>query len=338
MAKRRSHLTVGEKRNLEEYERKRDFAATPGAARTQSTCNAQEDCRRVSSCRSTTRERCTGTSGSNATACSSSWAVPKGIPSDPKRNHLAVRTEDHPMEYLTFEGDIPKGEYGGGSMRVWDTGTYETYKWDDREVMITLHGERVQGRYVLFRTRGDQWMIHRMDPPAGSRGFGPAREPAADARDARQGPAGGRRLGVGAEVGRHPRPRLRRRRAPAPRHAQRQRRDAPISRNCASSARRSARAQAVLDGEIVTFDDAGRPSFERLQRRMHVDSDSSDPPARQRSAGRVRAVRPALVRPALDDGTAVRAAARAAHRRSGSPARRGRRRRTRSATATRRSR
>ena len=67
-----------------------------------------------------------------------SWAVPKGIPVDPKRNHLAVQTEDHPLEYLTFQGEIPAGEYGGGSMGVWDTGTYETHKWDDREVMVTL--------------------------------------------------------------------------------------------------------------------------------------------------------------------------------------------------------
>ena len=94
-----------------------------------------------------------------------SWAVPKGIPPDPNKNHLAVHTEDHPMEYLTFQGEIPQGEYGGGTMRVWDTGTYETHKWSEREVMITFHGERVEGRYVLFRTRGDQWMIHRMDPP-----------------------------------------------------------------------------------------------------------------------------------------------------------------------------
>src|SRR6202162_6658627 len=55
-----------------------------------------------------------------------SWAVPKGIPPDPKKNHLAVHTEDHPMEYLTFQGDIPKGEYGGGSMRGWGAGTSET--------------------------------------------------------------------------------------------------------------------------------------------------------------------------------------------------------------------
>src|SRR3954451_14151846 len=81
-----------------------------------------------------------------------SWAVPKGIPVDPKHNHLAVQTEDHPLEYLTFQGEIPAGEYGGGAMGVWDTGTFETHKFDDDEVMVTLHGERVHGKYVLFRT------------------------------------------------------------------------------------------------------------------------------------------------------------------------------------------
>ncbi len=93
-----------------------------------------------------------------------SWAVPKGIPVDPKRNHLAVQTEDHPLEYLTFKGEIPAGEYGGGSMGVWDTGTFETHKWDEREVMITFHGERVHGKYVLFRTRRQAVD----DPPHGS--------------------------------------------------------------------------------------------------------------------------------------------------------------------------
>ncbi|MET9248656.1 DNA polymerase ligase N-terminal domain-containing protein [Nonomuraea sp. NPDC003709] len=95
-----------------------------------------------------------------------SWAVPKGLPADPGTNHLAVHTEDHPMEYLTFHGEIPKGEYGGGTMTVWDTGTYETEKWSDREVKFVLHGERASGRFVLFRTRGQSWMIHRMDARA----------------------------------------------------------------------------------------------------------------------------------------------------------------------------
>ncbi len=95
-----------------------------------------------------------------------SWAVPKGIPPDPKTNHLAVHTEDHPMEYLTFGGTIPEGNYGAGTMGIWDTGTYEPIKWDDREVKVVFHGQRVSGQYVLFHTGGKQWMIHRMDPPA----------------------------------------------------------------------------------------------------------------------------------------------------------------------------
>ena len=95
-----------------------------------------------------------------------SWAVPKGIPADPKTNHLAVHTEDHPLEYAAFEGEIPQGEYGAGRTMIWDRGTYETEKWSEREVKVVFHGSRVSGRYVLFRTRGDNWMIHRMDPPA----------------------------------------------------------------------------------------------------------------------------------------------------------------------------
>src|SRR4029077_17557702 len=80
------------------------------------------------------------------------------------KNHLAIHVEDHPLDYINFAGDIPAGEYGGGQVSIWDRGTYETYKWSDREVMVTLNGERVQGRYVLFKTNGKNWMIHRMDP------------------------------------------------------------------------------------------------------------------------------------------------------------------------------
>ncbi|SDL48529.1 DNA polymerase ligase N-terminal domain-containing protein [Nonomuraea jiangxiensis] len=139
-----------------------------------------------------------------------SWAVPKGLPADPGTNHLAVRTEDHPMEYLTFHGEIPQGEYGGGTMTVWDTGTYETEKWSDREVKFVLHGERADGRFVLFRTRGKNWMIHRMgaaardpfpdvDPMLPTRRAKPPRDPAAYAFEFAWG---GRRLLVPIEGGR----------------------------------------------------------------------------------------------------------------------------------------
>ena len=94
-----------------------------------------------------------------------SWAVPKGLPADPSVNHLAVQTEDHPMSYLDFAGEIPKGEYGGGTVQIWDSGWYELQKWEPKEVMVTLHGDRVQGRYVLIKTRDKQWLMHRMDPP-----------------------------------------------------------------------------------------------------------------------------------------------------------------------------
>ena len=98
-----------------------------------------------------------------------SWAVPKGIPMDPHENRLAVHTEDHPLEYLAFEGKIPKVEYGGGNMGVWDAGTYQTHEWTDKKVVVTFVGERVVGRYALFQTGGRNWMIHRMDPPAPGR-------------------------------------------------------------------------------------------------------------------------------------------------------------------------
>jgi bifunctional non-homologous end joining protein LigD len=94
-----------------------------------------------------------------------SWALPKGVPQDPKVNHLAVHTEDHPMDYGSFEGTIPAGEYGGGDVQIWDRGHFDLVKWRPKEVMVDLHGSRVSGRYVLFPTNGKNWMIHRMDPP-----------------------------------------------------------------------------------------------------------------------------------------------------------------------------
>ncbi|MGA8125742.1 MAG: ATP-dependent DNA ligase [Mycobacterium sp.] len=95
-----------------------------------------------------------------------SWAVPKNLPETTAVNHLAVHTEDHPLEYGRFEGTIPKGEYGGGKVVIWDAGTYDTEKFnvapEKGEVIVTLHGQRISGRYALIQTNGDQWLAHRM--------------------------------------------------------------------------------------------------------------------------------------------------------------------------------
>ena len=104
-----------------------------------------------------------------------SWAVPKGLPVTPGENHLAVHTEDHPLDYFDFEGEIPKGQYGGGKVMLWDQGTYEVEEWADRKVKVVLHGKRVEGEYVLFQTEGKNWMVRRMTPPTDP-GFEPMPE------------------------------------------------------------------------------------------------------------------------------------------------------------------
>lgn len=203
-----------------------------------------------------------------------SWAVPRGIPPDPRENHLAVHTEDHPLPYLEFSGEIPPGQYGAGRMTIWDTGTYETEKWTDDEVVVVLSGERSRGRYVLFRTKDDQWMIHRMDPPED-----PTREPM---------PTGLRPMlatlselpsdqeAYGFEV------KWDGIRSLAYVSGGRIRLEARSGRDVSARypelrdlGRAMGATPAVLDGEIVALDPSGRPSFERLQRRMHVESESA---------------------------------------------------------------
>jgi bifunctional non-homologous end joining protein LigD len=102
-----------------------------------------------------------------------SWALPKGVPAPGEKNHLAVHVEDHPIEYGSFSGDIPKGEYGAGHVDIWDHGTYEFEKFRDNEVIATLHGQRDGGlggepvKVALIQTKqgGDEknWLIHRME-------------------------------------------------------------------------------------------------------------------------------------------------------------------------------
>ncbi|MCO7202189.1 ATP-dependent DNA ligase [Microbacterium sp. CnD16-F] len=222
-----------------------------------------------------------------------SWAVPRGIPDSPSTNHLAVMTEPHPMEYLGFAGEIPAGEYGAGSMSIWDTGTFALEKWRDDEVIFTATG-REGGplgsvRLALIRTSGDgeksQWLLHRMKtdaappasaPPAPASPPSPATPlpppspmlattstPPLARRAAERWGAwvefkwdGVRALGIwdGQTL------RLRARSGT----------DITARYPEVTAAAAFGPASCVVDGEIVALDGRGRPSFSLLQHRMHL--------------------------------------------------------------------
>ena len=203
-----------------------------------------------------------------------SWAVPNGIPEDPSENRKAIHVEDHPLSYIDFEGEIPQGSYGAGRVRVWDRGGYDCEKYEDGMLVVTFHGERPQGRYALFRTGGEKdWMIHRMDPPPRRREpmpehllpmlASPGRLPRED---------GGWAFevkwdGVRAITYWHP-GRMRIESRNLNEVSSRYPELRPLGRQLGAR-------EAVLDGEIVAFDEHGKPSFERLQTRMHVDSEGA---------------------------------------------------------------
>ena len=275
----RNELGVAPKGKLTSYRAKRDFEATPEPTGAPDGGGPRAEPRFVVQEHHATRlhwdlrlER---------DGVLASWAIPNGIPPDPSENRLAVRTEDHPLEYLEFHGQIPKGEYGAGTMEIWDQGTYETHKWEERKVEVTFHGERLRGRYGLFpigRAGSDgnesDWMIHRMDPPTD-----PEREPMPErivpmmARPGHLPPNqsewsfevkwDGVRAIAYVQPGRL---RLESRNLNEVTDAY------PEVRGLLRSL---GMRDAVLDGEIVAFDEAGKPSFERLQRRMHVSAPSS---------------------------------------------------------------
>jgi bifunctional non-homologous end joining protein LigD len=203
------------------------------------------------------------------------WAIPKGLPESPGENHFAALTEEHPLEYLEFEGEIPKGQYGAGTMKVWDRGTYECLKWEPRKVEVALYGRRVNARYALFATAAGRepkdWMIHRMDAAAD-----PAREPmpqglkpmlastgalpADDQRWAYEIKWDGVRALAYSQPG----------------ELRLQSRNLNDITGQYPELARLNRAlsshSVVLDGEIVAFDERQRPSFAALQPRMHVGS------------------------------------------------------------------
>lgn len=222
-----------------------------------------------------------------------SWAVPKGVPATTGRNSLAVMTEDHPMQYLDFAGEIPRGQYGAGTMTVWDTGTYELEKWRDDEVIATLtggpDGPLGRVRLALIRTEGSgeksQWLLHRMKTDADGRPQSegevvvPAAPPASDLRPmlATASTAGLARAaaerwgrawvemkwdgirGVGIWDGE--RLRLRSRNGNDLTAAYPELTSVDLGLGS---------APAVIDGEIVALDVHGRPSFPLLQKRMNL--------------------------------------------------------------------
>ena len=94
-----------------------------------------------------------------------SWAIPKEPPEKEGIKRLAIQTEDHPLGYVNFEGKIPEGEYGAGKVEIWDKGTFELRKREEKEIVVTLHGEELKGDYVLIRTKygkkGKGWLFFK---------------------------------------------------------------------------------------------------------------------------------------------------------------------------------
>jgi bifunctional non-homologous end joining protein LigD len=254
------------KAELDEYERKRDFGKTsePAPKKRRKKKGAPRFVVQEHSARRLHWDLRLEHEGVAA-----SWAIPNGIPETPDENRKAVHTEDHPLEYLSWEGEIPKGEYGAGTMVVWDSGTYELEKWEQGKVIVDFHGERLRGRYALFRAgkAAQDWMIHRIDPPARERDPFPENVvpmlarlstlPGDDGKWAVEVKWDGIRAIAYCQPGR----------------VQLQTRNLNDVTVQYPEVRRISRAlgahDAVLDGELVAFDENGKPSFERLQQRIH---------------------------------------------------------------------
>jgi len=266
-----SHPKKKSAEQLAEYERKRDFGKTeePAPRRRRGKKGAPRFVVQEHSARRLHWDLRLEHEGVAA-----SWAIPNGIPEDPTENRKAVHTEDHPLEYLDWEGEIPKGEYGAGTMTIWDSGTYELEKWEPGKVMVEFHGERLQGRYALFRAGKAEkdWMIHRIDPPARERDPFPenvvpmlarlSQLPRDDGGWAVEVKWDGVRAIAYCKPGR----------------VELQTRNLNDVSVQYPEVRRIHRAlgshDAVLDGEVVAFDENGKPSFERLQQRIHNTDES----------------------------------------------------------------
>jgi bifunctional non-homologous end joining protein LigD len=205
-----------------------------------------------------------------------SWAIPNGIPEDPRRNRKAVHVEDHPLDYIDFAGTIPQGSYGAGEVKVWDHGTYACEKWEPEKVVVVFEGERLRGRYALFHAgrAAKDWMIHRMDPPADATAAELPESvepmlarlstmPPDEERWAFEVKWDGVRAIARSEPGRL-------------RFVTRNGNDVSAAYPELRALNRALGSQsALLDGEIVAFDEHGRPSFQALQSRIHLRGESA---------------------------------------------------------------
>ena len=197
-----------------------------------------------------------------------SWAVPKGVPLEPGRQHLAVHVEDHPLEYGSFEGEIPKGEYGAGTVEIWDRGTYELLEEKKNGgLTVRLHGERLEGIWTLDPGQALRRPEELADPPQarGRRRWPSTREYrpmlATTSKDV---PRGDGWLFEIKWDGYRIVSRVRRRggRAASRRWEDYTQRFPGVARALPSALKSP---DFVVDGEVCALDDQGRPSFSAMQ-------------------------------------------------------------------------
>ena len=164
-ARKQPRAKTKTKEELAEYERKRDFGKTaePAPKRRRKKKGAPRFVVQEHSARRLHWDLRLEHDGVAA-----SWAIPNGIPEDPDENRKAVHTEDHPLEYLEWEGEIPEGEYGAGTMKIWDRGTYELEKWEPGKVMVELPRRAAAGPLrALPRRQSREGLDDPPDRPAG---------------------------------------------------------------------------------------------------------------------------------------------------------------------------
>ncbi len=96
-----------------------------------------------------------------------SWAIPKEPPTKEGVKRLAVQTEDHPVDYASFEGNIPEGHYGAGTVKIWDRGTFELVNRKEYKLIVRINGKKLRGDYVLlkFRPKENNWLFFKKKEP-----------------------------------------------------------------------------------------------------------------------------------------------------------------------------